>query len=266
MGPNHVILDDSDANLEQRPVPNTYYVLAETPCPYLPGFWERKLLTEIRGPKADYTYNLLSRAGFRRSHFFAYRPACDGCTACLPVRVVAQDFVPSKSMKRIAALNRDLTVTLHQCEPTQEQYDLFNRYITLRHQDGEMAGMTFADYSAMVEQTNLSTRLVEFRNPENQLVAACLIDWLQDGPSAVYSFFEPDLARRSLGSYMVLWLIKRAQQESRPYVYLGYWIQQTPKMSYKIRFRPAEVLGQNGWTRIEELPEPVKHTGILPVK
>ncbi|MEM7170625.1 MAG: arginyltransferase [Pseudomonadota bacterium] len=266
MGPNKFLFDDLEAALSHRRVPSPYYVLAETPCPYLPGYWERKVLTEIRGPDAAETYNLLSRAGFRRSHHFAYRPACDNCTACLPVRILAQDFRPSKSMKRILARNRDLAISVRPAEPTREQFDVFSRYIKNRHDDGEMAGMNFKDYCAMVEQSILPTELVEYRDTNDRLVGACLVDCLRDGPSAVYSFFEPDQSQRGLGTLMVLWLIQKARDEGRLYVYLGYWIQETPKMSYKIRFRPAEVLRPEGWARIDSAPEPVKFDGVLAIK
>ena len=227
-----------------------FYVLEETPCPYLPGRRERKLLTEIAGPDANCRYALLSRAGFRRSHHFAYRPACEACTACVPVRVVASDFVPSRSMRRIETANRSLTSLERPATASSEQYRLFNRYIQSRHGDGEMSAMSFAEYRGMVEQSYLDSSLVEFREADGRLVAGCLVDWLTDGPSAVYSFFEPDLARRSLGSYMVLWLIRAAQARKLRNVYLGYWIRETRKMSYKARFQPLEGLGPDGWRRI----------------
>ena len=231
--------------------PQSFYVLAETPCPYLPGRLERKLLTDISGPGARRLYDLLSRAGFRRSHSFAYRPACSACQACVAVRVKADAFEPSKSQKRASIANRALRVEETGARATQEQYRLFARYIRSRHGDGDMARMGFADYRAMVEETCLDTRIAEFRDEEGQLVAACLSDWLEDGPSAVYSFFEPDLAGRSLGTYMVLWLIEEAQRRRLPYVYLGYWIQGARKMAYKERFRPAEGFGPEGWAPIE---------------
>ena len=231
--------------------PQAFYVLAETPCPYLPGRLERKLLTDISGPGSRRLYDLLSRAGFRRSHSFAYRPACHACQACVAVRVRAEAFEPSKSQKRALAANQGLTVEECGARATQEQYRLFDRYIRSRHGDGDMARMGFADYRAMVEETCLDTRVAEFRDPQGRLVAACLSDWLEDGPSAVYSFFEPDLAGRSLGTYMVLWLIQEAQRRRLAHVYLGYWIRGARKMAYKARFQPAEGFGPNGWQPIE---------------
>ncbi len=231
-----------------------YYVLAEGPCPYLPGRRERKLITEMPAStdgEATARYTLLSRAGFRRSHQYAYRPACTDCAACVPVRVRAADFEASASLKRVARANRNLVAAERPAEPSDEQYDLFSRYIQARHGDGEMADMTALDYHGMVRHTRVETRIAEYRDAGGKLVAACLFDRLEDGLSAVYSFFEPELEGRSLGNYMVLWLIETARAEARPYVYLGYWIAQAPKMSYKARFRPLEALGKNGWKTIQ---------------
>ncbi len=227
-----------------------YYVLAEGPCPYLPGRRERKLITELPGSPVDEAtarYSLLSRAGFRRSHQYAYRPACSGCSACVPVRVRAADFVPGASLKRVARINWDLGAMERPAEPTDEQYGLFGRYIQARHGDGDMAGMTALDYHDMVRHSRVETRMAEVRDAGGQLVAACLFDRLDDGLSAVYSFFDPELEGRSLGHYMVLWLIETARAEALPHVYLGYWIAEAPKMSYKARFRPLEALGETGW-------------------
>ncbi|RMD64684.1 MAG: arginyltransferase [Alphaproteobacteria bacterium] len=225
-----------------------FFVLAETPCPYLAGRRERKLITEIDGFDATRLYSALSRAGFRRSHQFAYRPACDGCAACVPVRVVVDGVHLTRSLGRVWRANADLTAVQAPARATAEQYDLFDRYIRSRHGDGEMAGMTFSDYRGMVEHSRIDTRMVEFRDSRRRLVAACLTDWLDDGSSAVYSFFDPALSRRSLGTYMVLWLIMAARARGLPYTYLGYWIAGSPKMAYKTRFRPLEALGPDGWT------------------
>lgn len=224
-----------------------FYVLAENPCPYLPRRFERKLITEIDGTASTGSYTTLSRAGFRRSHHFAYRPACSDCSACVPVRVVAPDFRLSRSLRRTWQSNADLQARERPARATAEQYDLFDRYIASRHGDGEMAGMTLADYRGMVEHSRIDTRVVEFRVANGDLIAACLVDWLLDGPSAVYSYFEPALNRRSLGTYVILWLIEATRAAGLPYTYLGYWIGASPKMDYKTRFRPLEAFGPNGW-------------------
>lgn len=224
-----------------------FYVLMETPCPYLPGRLERKIMTQIRPPRSGALYSRLSRAGFRRSHNYAYRPACSRCTACLPIRVRVADFRPTGSLKRVQRANGHLRAEDRPPQATGEQYRLFAAYLQSRHGDGQMAGMTYDDYRAMVSETCLDTRVTEFREADGRLVAACLSDWLEDGPSAVYSFFDAEAARRSIGTYMVLWLIQAARLRGLPYVYLGYWIADSPKMAYKSRFQPAEVLGPEGW-------------------
>lgn len=225
----------------------TFHVLPETPCPYLPGRQERKLFTDLTGPRGRRLYDALSQGGFRRSHRFAYRPACSGCQACMPVRIRVADFQPGATLRRIARRNADLSVTERPARATLEQYRLFDRYIAQRHGEGDMAAMTFSDYQSMVEETVLDTRLAEFRLPDRTLAAAALLDWLEDGPSAVYSFFQPDLAARSLGSQVILWLVEEARRRALPHVYLGYWIAETRKMAYKTRFRPLEALGSQGW-------------------
>lgn len=247
----------ADARLDGRvggqPLPRPhqiFHVLPDTPCPYLPGRWERKLVTEVYGRNAGRLYSRLSRAGFRRSHHFAYRPACSGCEACVPVRVCVADFAPGDSLRRIARRNADLAAGFRPPSASAEQYALFAAYLGARHADGEMAGMTFADYRAMVEDTSLASNVLELREADGRLVAACLADWLEDGASAVYSFFDPAAERRSLGKYCVLALIEEARRRGLPYVYLGYWIAESPKMAYKARFRPLEGLTGGRWRPI----------------
>ncbi|HEY4163520.1 MAG TPA: arginyltransferase, partial [Dongiaceae bacterium] len=205
-------------SVQGRGFPIPFLVTTEVPCPYLPGRMERKIITELSGAQSPELFEILSRAGFRRSHSIAYRPACVGCRACVPVRIVASAFKPSRSMRKVLARNQDLRATVTEAVPTQEQFKLFARYLEARHNDGEMVGMGPQDYASMVGDSPVDTRIVEFRdgaagkngsgkNDPGKLVAACLTDWGQDGISAVYSFFEPKLARNSLGSFIVLWLI-----------------------------------------------------------
>lgn len=227
-----------------------FYVLEPNRCPYLPNRLERKLLTEISGPRAQSVYDQLTHAGFRRSHRFAYRPACSDCDSCIPVRVVVKQFQASKSLRRIAKSNSDLSVHMTSRCASDEQFDLFNRYIESRHGDGEMSGMLEQEYRSMVESSDVDTRLAEFRDTQGRLLAVCLMDWLADGPSAVYSFFKPDEARRSLGTYVVLWLIGAASRSMADHVYLGYWIENSRKMAYKTRFQPLEGLIAGKWQRL----------------
>lgn len=217
------------------------------PCPYLVGKVERHIFTEIAGQAAAETYDELSRAGFRRSHRVAYRPACTGCRACVPVRIVARSFAPSRSQRRVTRANADLAAAAMPPAASVEQFRLFQRYQQSRHGDGEMARMSFDDYRGMVEETAVGTALVEFRDPGGRLMGACLFDRLGDGLSAVYSYFEPEMPERGLGTHAVLWLIEQALRERRPHVYLGYWIAASRKMAYKTRFKPLECLSDGQW-------------------
>jgi arginyl-tRNA--protein-N-Asp/Glu arginylyltransferase len=230
--------------------PQHFYRTAALPCPYLPGKIERKLVTELAGRHAAVFYNELSRAGFRRSHHLAYRPACVGCGACVPVRIPVAAFSESKSLKRIRNLNRDLFPRPLEADATLEQFRLFQRYQRSRHADSDMAAMTFGDYQAMIEDSPVSTKMIELRAANGALYGAGLYDPLDDGLSAVYSFFDPEQGKRSLGTLLVLALIDEARRKKLAYVYLGYWIEGSAKMSYKSRFRPLEALGAKGWRRI----------------
>jgi arginine-tRNA-protein transferase len=226
------------------------------PCPYLHGRFERSVAAELDGAHAQDVYDTACQAGFRRSHGFIYRPACPDCEACVPVRVVVDRFRPRRTLLRIQKLNADLTAKERQPHATREQFTLFARYQRARHASGELGSgmdrMSQADYAAMVEESPIDTRVVEHRLPDGTLVAAMLCDRIADGLSAVYSFFAPEQERRSLGSHMILDLIERARRAGLPHVYLGYWIANTPKMSYKVRFRPIEALGPTGWQLLPE--------------
>lgn len=242
--------------MDQAPLkrPQFFFTTAPMPCPYLDGRLERKIVTDLSGPGADAVHDALSRAGFRRSHTIAYAPACPGCQACLPVRIIADRFAPGKTLRRIQKANSDLDATVVPAHATAEQYQLFSLYQQTRHGDSDMALMGFFDYRSMVEDSPIQTSVVEFRTPDGTLMAGCLLDRMSDGLSAVYSFFDPNSPpRRSLGTYMVLWLIERARIEGLDYVYLGYWIENSRKMAYKSRFRPLEAFGPEGWYR---LPDP----------
>lgn len=231
--------------------PHFFFTTAPLPCPYLPGRLERKIVTELTGPDAETLHEALSRAGFRRSHSIAYTPACPGCNACIPVRIVAQGFRPKRTMRRIQSANAALAVKVVPPRATAEQYRLFARYQEARHAGGDMALMGFYDYRSMVEDSPIDTFVAEFREPDGTLIAVCLADRMSDGVSAVYSFFDTEQAARSLGTYVVLWLIDEARRLGLPYVYLGYWIAESRKMSYKARFSPLEAFGPNGWQALD---------------
>ncbi len=228
-----------------------FYGTAPQPCPYIAGQSESKAVTELASADADSLHDILSQAGFRRSHSIAYRPACPTCKACVPVRVRTADFQLTKSMRRVVRRNQDLTWREIAPFATQEQFALFKRYEHVRHGDGEMALMDFHDYRAMVEDTPVDTCLVEFRDARNRLAAVSLTDRLQDGLSGVYKFFAPERLTTSTGTFVILWYIERAKILGLPYVYLGYWIAQAPKMAYKERFQPLEALTHNGWRTLQ---------------
>ena len=223
-----------------------FFATSPVPCPYIEGLAERKLIVELSGNAAAAFYDDLSRAGFRRSHRYAYRPACRGCAACVPVRIAVDRFAHTRSTRRIRNANRDLCASLVEGRATQEQFRLFAAYQRARHGDGEMASMNYADYRGMIEDSPVRTRIAEFRGPEG-LAAASLIDLLDDGVSAVYSFFDWRQGRRSLGSWCILWLVEECRRLGRPYVYLGYWIAESAKMAYKARFPALERLTPEGW-------------------
>ena len=228
-----------------------FYYSAPSPCPYLPGKVERRIFADLSGPDAVLNYDLLSEAGFRRSLGFAYRPACPGCNACVPVRIPVAEFVDRPHWRRVRSSNADLAVRLRPPLATDEQFALFCRYQQSRHGDGEMARMDFSDYRTMVEVGAIESRIVEMRDPRGALVAACLVDYLAHGVSAVYSYYAPEFARRGLGNYMILWLVDDARRDGLDHVYLGFWIRQSRKMSYKARFQPLEGLAANGWHRLD---------------
>ncbi|MEQ8664383.1 MAG: arginyltransferase [Rhodospirillales bacterium] len=225
-----------------------FFTTAPLPCPYLPNRTERRIVTELTGRDPQAFHDALSRAGFRRSHNIAYAPACEACNACVPMRVVCQDFRPSKNQKRVIAANRDLCREERDAIGTAEQYRLFADYQARRHAGGEMSNMTHTDYQALVEDTPVESHIVEYREPgDGRLVAVCLTDRLSDGHSAVYSFFDPVSPRLSLGTYMILSAIQEAAADSLEFLYLGFWIADCDKMAYKSRFTPAEVFRNGSW-------------------
>lgn len=235
-----------------------FFVTSPAPCPYLPGKTERKVFTELKGPHAEELNDALGRIGFRRSQTVAYRPSCADCRACVSVRVVAGEFAPSSTQKRNLKRNKDLVAT--ECRPwaTAEQFELLQKYLGARHPGGGMAAMDEIDYADMVEHTSVSSYVIEYREPSvdgtpGRLVGACLTDRQGDGLSMIYSFYDPEHEDRTgLGNYIILDHIRRAGREGLPYVYLGYWVEGSQRMQYKVRYRPLEKLGPGGWQRFSE--------------
>lgn len=235
-----------------------FYVTAPQPCPYLPGRLERKLFTHLTHDKSPTLVDNLLKGGFRRSQNIAYMPYCEGCQSCVSVRVAVDEFKPSRNFRRVLEANKDLAVRRIPPRPTAEQYALFRDYIDARHADGGMADMTVLDYAMMVEDSVVNTFLTEYRVRSEAglqsalsgpLAGIALCDRLSDGISMVYSFYDTEAPRRSLGTYMILEHIEYTRRLGLPYLYLGYWIEGSRKMSYKTRFQPQERLTSNGWVR-----------------
>ena len=218
----------------------------------MPGKTERKVFARLSGSLAQPLNEALTHSGFRRSQMIAYRPACEGCSACVSVRIAVDMFEPSRSQRRVKKRNASLGRTEVPAEATREQFALLRTYLDSRHAGGGMSDMGLFDYVAMVEETPVETHIVEYRDRgDGQLMACALSDVLRDGLSMVYSFFHPGEDSRSLGTYMILDHIAAAKRRGLPYVYLGYWINGSDKMDYKSRFKPLEALGPNGWARLE---------------
>jgi leucyl-tRNA---protein transferase len=240
---------------DQTPENTQLFLTAPMPCPYLPGKQERKLFTHLTGRRASALHALLSDNGFRRSQNLIYRPACEGCASCQSVRIVAREFETTARYRRILKLNAEIEVTVRPAHATAEQFALFKRYLDARHTGGGMTAMTFVDYEYMVEDTPVQTIVVEYRiggGEEKPLVAVALTDVMPDGLSMVYSFFAPELARRSLGNLLILDHVRQVRMAGLSYVYLGYWVPDSPKMAYKGQFRPLEIQrGPLGWRRFD---------------
>lgn len=234
-----------------------FFVTSPGPCPYLQGKTERKVFTELNGEQAHDLNDALGRIGFRRSQNVAYRPSCLDCSACVSVRVVAQEFAPSSSQKRTIKANAPLTSEF--CKPwaTEEQFALLRRYLAARHPEGGMTDMDESDFADMIELSPVDSYMVEYREPSvggvpGRLIGACLTDRQADGLSMVYSFFDPDHpVHTSLGTYIIIDHVRQARAAELPYVYLGYWVEGSPRMQYKTRFRPLERLGAQGWSRFD---------------
>jgi arginine-tRNA-protein transferase len=231
------------------PQSHQFYVTAPQPCPYLPGKVERKLFTALQGEGAGHLNDVLSHQGFRRSQNVLYRPSCAGCSACLSARIVVGEFVPSRSQRRVRRRNAGLTRTPRGPSATPAQYQLFRRYLDARHATGGMADMDMSEFAAMIEESPVRSLVVEYHR-DSRLVAVCLTDVLSDGVSMVYSFFDPDLPRDSLGTQVVLDHIAMAAESRLPYVYLGYWVPGSAKMDYKSRFQPLEIFADGRWSRL----------------
>lgn len=236
------------------PLAPQFYVTAPQPCPYLPGRMERKLFTALQGDNASLLNDSLSKQGFRRSQNVLYRPSCADCTACLSARIRVADFKPSRSQRRTLSRNGSLQREATSPWATEDQYELFRKYLDSRHADGGMADMDIFEFAAMIEETPVRSRLIEYSDDgeggSRDLVAVCLTDVLDDGLSMVYSFYDPDRQKSSLGTHIILDHLEIARDAGLPYVYLGYWVPGSPKMGYKAGFSALEIYKGGNWVSI----------------
>ena len=246
------------------PIAPQFYVTAPQPCPYLEGRSERKLFTALQGENAERLNDALSKQGFRRSQNVLYRPSCAECAACLSARIRVADFVPSRSQRRTLKKNAYLRRDATSPWATEDQYALFRRYLDSRHSDGGMADMDIFEFAAMIEETPVKSRVIEYSAPpaepggRRRLTAVCLTDVLDDGLSMVYSFYEPDKAGDSLGTYIILDHVDLARRTGLPYVYLGYWVPGSRKMGYKAGFGSLELYKNGRW---QDIGNPADHSG-----
>ena len=248
------------------PIAPQFYVTAPQPCPYLEGRFERKLFTALQGDSAERLNDALSKQGFRRSQNVLYRSSCAECTACLSARIRVADFEPSRSQRRTIKRNGYLRREATSPWATEDQYALFRRYLDSRHSDGGMADMDIFEFAAMIEETPVKSRVVEYTAPaetgsrRRSLAAVCLTDVLDDGLSMVYSFYDPAKANDSLGTYIILDHVQIARRSGLPYVYLGYWVPGSRKMGYKANFAALEIYKNGRW---QDIGDPAEHSSEM---
>jgi arginine-tRNA-protein transferase len=236
----------SDASISERLDALRFFQTPEHECNYLS---DREASTVFVDPSAELSsviYSQLALIGFRRSGRYLYRPRCKSCHACIPIRLSAHDFKPNRSQRRIVNRNQDLTITICDKEFQQEHYELYERYLRSRHTDGGMDDTTPEKYRGFLTCEWMNTQFVEFRL-EGKLIGVAVTDFLPDGLSALYTFFDPDLTKRSLGTFAILWQIDAAKQFDKQWIYLGYWIEESLKMAYKTRFKPYELFINGYW-------------------
>lgn len=248
------------------PIAPQFYVTAPQPCPYLEGRMERKLFTALQGEQAQRLNDTLSKQGFRRSQNVLYRPSCAECSACISARIRVADFTPSRTQKRIMKAASHLRRNATSPWATEDQFALFRRYLDARHADGGMADMDVFEFAAMIEETPIKSRVIEYTRPagpdnaDRSLAVVALTDVFDDGLSMVYSFYDPDLTHLSLGTFAILDHIAIAREAGLPYVYLGYWVPGSRKMGYKAGFSAVEIYKGGQW---QPLGDPDDHSAEL---
>lgn len=227
----------------------SFFATPQHECNYLP---ERQAVTLFADPHAqldNHTYSILAEYGFRRSGRHIYRPSCPACNACIPVRIPVDEFSPNRSQRRNRTLNRDLVVRQMPAGFVEEHHRLYLKYMNNRHPGGGMEDPAPEKYMEFLTCDWAETRFVEFRLGE-ALLAVAVVDEMDQGLSAVYTFFDPHYQQRALGTYAVLWEIEECRRLGLPWLYLGYWIEECPKMQYKSRFRPLDRFDEGHWYRM----------------
>ena len=215
-------------------------------CAYLENRAEQRLAADIS--EAPNLHDQLAESGFRRVENWVYRPVCNNCNACIPIRVDAQNFSLSKNTKRIVTKNSSIKISQHDVDANEEAYELFKTYLKSRHNDGQMANMSYSDFHSMVHNSPIDTFMIKYRNEKNALIACLLMDGQRDGLSAVYSFFNPNYEKQSLGTFLILDAIAHTIKFSKKWLYLGYLVKNSQKMAYKARFKPYQLYLNGNWT------------------
>ena len=221
------------------------------PCPYIPGKKEHLLFTDLTKFININVIENLTKKGFRRSENIFYKPNCKKCNACLSTRIKVKKFIYSSSFKRILNKNQNLKKKILNPKSNQNHYKLFQKYLKSKHSNGEMKKMSYLDYRTMIEVTPTKTKILELYN-DNQLIGAILFDLYKNSLSAIYSYYDPEYKKKSLGTFLILNLIKLAKKQNKDYLYLGYYIEKCKKMSYKSKFEPLEILINNKWKIFEK--------------
>ncbi len=233
-----------------------FYTTSSYPCSYLPGQTARSQVATPHHLINSDVYGQLVRAGFRRSGAFTYRPMCDGCRACVPLRVDVARFAPNRSQRRCWKAGQALKSRISRLGFSAEHYELYLRYQSERHPGAGMDRDNREQYAQFMLQSKVNTRIAEFRGPDGRLAIVSVIDILEDGLSSVYTFFDPEQRAIGLGTYGVLWQIEQCRRLGLPYLYLGYWLEESRKMSYKSAFQPVEVLRGGRWQELAGAADP----------
>ena len=218
-------------------------------CAYLENKEEQRLAADIS--EVPQLHDQLAESGFRRVENWVYRPVCNECNSCVPIRIDAENFILSKNMRRIILKNTQFKMSLNDKNADEESFELFKTYLKSRHNDGQMATMSFSDFHSMIHNSPIETFMLKYRDQNNILRACLLMDKQRDGLSAVYSFFEPNLERQSLGTFLVLQAIDFTKKSSKKWLYLGYLVKNSKKMAYKARFKPHQLYLNGSWVNAD---------------